>query len=202
MVTERKRFARARRALGPLVLSLLAVPVSAQQQVTVSADIPVASPTGSGVRNLTFGVVTPQSDQPVTATVPAAVAPAGAGMQSGEFRFDLSGAGGISFTVSPPTELTAPGAADGLALSSDGTQYGGWCILPGAGPCTLSAFNPVSATVRICHDYLGNGNCRPNRAFPAGTIVAVYIGGLLTVPSTQKAGVYTGTMTLTIVQVH
>lgn len=202
MVTGQMRFARALSALWPLLLSLLAVPASAQQQVTVSAEVPVASPTGSGVRNLTFGVIMPQPGQPVTTDVPAAVAPAGAGMQSAEFRFDVSGAGGMSFIVTPPTELTAAGAATGLALDSNGTQYGGWCVLPGSGSCTLTSFNPVSASVRICRSYLGNGNCRPNSAFPGGTTVAVYVGGLLTVQPTQRSGLYTGTMTLTIVQVY
>lgn len=190
----------ARATLLPIALLLLAAAVEAQD-VTTTASVPLASPTGSGTRNLAFGVVAPIAGTTQNVDVAAAVAPASGTVQSGEFRFDVSGARGLSFTVLVPAQLTTAGAAP-LSASFNGTQYGGFCVSATA-VCTLTAFNPgVAPVVLVCAQTLGSGVCHPTRTFGAGNQLRVYIGGRLQVPPTARAGVYTGTVTLTIVQVY
>src|SRR5690606_8579637 len=119
------------------------------QQVDVAASVPVRSPTGSGVRNLTFGEVTPLAGTTQTIDVPAAAAPQSATIQSGEFRYDLTATRGISFNVTMPTQLTAPGA-DPLVMTANGSQYGAYCVSNTAA-CSLTSFNPSAGqTITVC----------------------------------------------------
>lgn len=190
---------RTRATLLPFALLLLCSAVHAQD-VTVTASVPLASPTGSGTRNLTFGVVAPLPGTTQNIDVVAAPAPVSGTVQSGEFRFDVTGARGVSFTLLVPTQLTAPGATP-LSVSFNGAQYGGYCVSTTAA-CTLTSFNPgLLPLVLACAQTLGSGNCHPNRSFGAGSQLRVYVGGLLAVPPSARAGVYTATVTMTIVQV-
>lgn len=167
------------------------------QHVDVGASVPVRSPTGSGVRNLTFGEITPLTQ---TVDVPAAAAPLSATVQSGEFRYDLTATRGIAFNVSMPTQLTAPGA-DPLTLTANGTQYGAYCVSNTAA-CSLTGFNPsVGQTITVCRTMLF-GFCLPLLPYQSGTSIRVFVGGRLVVPATARAGIYTGTVTMTIVQVY
>lgn len=191
---------RSRAARLALALIITAGPTAAQQ-MDIAASVPVTSPTGVGMRNLVFGAVTPMVGQVVDVDVVAAVAPVDATIQSGEFRYDVSGARGLDFIVTMPAALTN-GISPPLAVASNGTQYGGYCVTPGAGSCTLTNFNPAGAAIRVCQQTLGSGNCHPARTFPAATELGVYVGGRLSVPATARAGIYTGTITLTIVQVY
>jgi hypothetical protein len=82
-----------------------------------------------------------------------------------------------------------------------GTQYGGYCVSRTA-ICTLTSFNPAAGSnIRVCRTVFF-GSCNPITPYPGGSVMRVYIGGVLSVPPTARAGVYTGTVTLTIVQVH
>jgi hypothetical protein len=188
---------------GPALALMLAAapPLHAQQTVAVSAEVPVASPTGSGTRNLSFGTVMPLAGAGVTVDVPAAQAPQSASVHSGEFRFDVANTRGVEFTTSLPAQLDAGGGAT-LAFAANGAGYGGWCAMIGAAACVLTNFNPTAASVRACRQVLGNGNCHPVQVWPASTTLAVYIGGAITVPPGQPAGTYSGTITLTIIQVY
>jgi hypothetical protein len=171
------------------------VPLAAQQLHLV-ANVPVRSPTGAGTRNLTFGTVTPIAGTTQLVTVAAAA------VQSGEFRFDLTSLRGLEFTLALPSALTGP-AGSSLAVSFAGTQYGEYCVSSGGATCTATAFNPAAAAaIRMCAQTLGNGNCHPNRVYAAGSDVAINVGGSLSVPPTARAGVYTATITLNIVQVY
>src|SRR5690606_23040728 len=135
-----------------LLLHCAALPAAAQQ-VHRAATVPVAWPTGGGVRNLTFGVVTPAGGSTQIVDVPAAVAPQTALVQSGEFRFNVAGARGIDFTVTVPTELTSAGAPP-LLISFNGNQYGGYCVTTAAS-CTLTNFNPsLGQVLRVCRTML------------------------------------------------
>ena len=186
----------------PLAVALLitASPLAAQQ-VNVAASVPVRSPTGAGVRNLAFGAVTPLIGQTVDVDVIAAAPPQSGSVYAGEFRYDVTGASGLDFSLSMPATLTS-GSLPPLTLTSSGAQYGGWCVTSGGSSCVLTGFDPAGATVRVCQQTRPNLTCHPNRFFPPATELGVYVGGRLSVPSTARAGVYTGTVTLTIVQVY
>jgi hypothetical protein len=182
-----------------LVLLFVSIPLAAQQ-VDVAANVPVRSPTGAGMRNLTYGVLTPIAGTTQTIEVPAAVAPVNGTVQAGEFSYDVGGLRGVVYNVTTPTQLTAPGATP-LAVTSNGAQYGAWCITTTAA-CTLTSFNPAAGgNVTVCRTTLF-GFCFPWQAWGGGTQMRVYVGGRLTVPPSARAGIYTGTITLTIVQVY
>jgi hypothetical protein len=190
-----------RTGLVSLALGLLIAgnPLAAQQ-VEVGANVPVRSPTGAGVRTLTFGMLTPLTGTTQTVNVVAAVAPVSGTVQSGEFRYNVAGLRGVTFTVSVPAELTASGASP-LTVSFNGAQFGGYCVTSAAS-CTLTSFNPAAgANIRVCRVTLPSW-CNPFTPYAGGNQLRVYVGGLLSVPPTARAGVYSGTVTLSIVQVH
>ncbi|MEX1181791.1 MAG: hypothetical protein WEF86_01050 [Gemmatimonadota bacterium] len=178
---------------------LIAAAPVAGQQLDVTAMVPVASPAGAGTRNLLFGVLTPVAGTTQMVDIVASPLPVSGTVQSGEFRYNVGGVRGLDFTVTMPSQLTAPGA-DPLTVTSNGNQYGGYCV-SAAAMCALTGFNPASGqNVRVCRVTFFIW-CSPFSAFPGGTILRVYVGGLLLVPPDARGGVYTGTATLTIVQV-
>lgn len=182
-----------------LAMLLVGAPLAAQQ-LDVAANVPVRSPTGSGIRNLTYGVLTPITGTTQSIDVPAAVAPVSGTVQSGEFRYSVAGLRGVVFNVTTPTQLTAAGATP-LTVTSNGAQYGAYCVSATAA-CALTNFNPAAAgNITVCRTTFF-GFCIPFQAYPAGTAMRVFVGGRLSVPPTARAGIYTGTVTLTIVQVY
>lgn len=183
-----------------LAVTLLCMSLPASAQVMVAAVVPVASPAGSGTRNLTFGTVTPIPGTTQTIDVVADVAPVSGTVQSGEFSYNVAGTRGLDFSLSMPMQLTMPGATP-LAVTSSGAQYGGYCVTATAS-CTLTSFNPGSGqNVRVCRSLLLIW-CNPFAGgYPGGSVLRVYVGGSLSVPPIAHAGVYVGTVTLTIVQV-
>lgn len=192
---------RSRATLLALALVLAALPAQSQQ-VTVSASVPLASPIGAGVRNLAFGAITPLPGQTLLVDVPAAALPMSGSVHAGEFRYDVTSARGLDFGLTVPAALTGPGLVP-LPVTFAGTQYGAYCVTSGGSACTLTSFDPSSASlVRVCHQTVGNGNCHPNRVFPVGSELAVYVGGRLSVPANSPAGNYSATITMTIVQVY
>jgi hypothetical protein len=181
-------------------VSLAGALPAAAQPVTIAADVPVSSPTGAGTRNLSFGVVQPQAGGSVLVSVPAAVAPVSATVHSGQFRFNVQNSRGVTFTLQTPPELVSGSFT--MPVNYNDTQFGGHCVDTGSG-CTLTNFNPAaSPQVRVCRQTLGNGNCHPVNTWAANSMLSVYVGGALSVPPGQRAGTYTGTVTLTIIQVH
>ncbi|HUF51746.1 MAG TPA: DUF4402 domain-containing protein [Longimicrobiales bacterium] len=190
----------ARFALAILLLPAASA-VQAQQQVAVSAELVIAAPTGNGTRNLSFGAVAPVAGQTVLVDVPAARTPISGTRYAGEFSFNVSGSRGLDFSVAVPVELTF-GSNPTLGMNSNSTQYGGHCWTVNGSACALTSFNPSAGPVRVCHTMLGNGSCHNNRFFSTGSELYVYIGSMLTVPPTAMPGTYTGTITLTIVQVY
>lgn len=180
-------------------LLFVCLPLAAQH-VEVAANVPVRSPTGAGMRNLMYGVLTPVAGTTQTIDVPAAVAPVSGTVQAGEFSYDVGGLRGVVYNLTTPTQLTAAGATP-LAVTSNGAQYGAYCITTTAA-CALTSFNPAGGgNVTVCRTTLF-GFCIPWQAWSGGTQMRVYVGGRLTVPPSARAGVYTGTITLTIVQVY
>lgn len=191
---RRIRIARAGAALLLWAALLLPGAVSAQQPITMSAELPVASPTGSGTRNLGFGSITP-TGAPQTVIVTTAAA------TSGEYRFDVSSNRGVTFEMTVPTQLTSPGLTP-LEVSFNDAAYGSWCVTSGTTACIPTSFNPVAGAVTACAHRLGNGNCHQSRSWGAGSTLAVYVGGALAVPAVPLAGTYEATITLTITQVY
>jgi hypothetical protein len=193
------------RGWAVLVAAAAALPAAeaaAQVGIGTEAVVPTASPTGAGVRNLSFGTIVPAAGAAVTVDVPAAVEPAGGAVHAGEYRFDVTAAAGVDFTLSLPAQLTAADVQP-LPISFAGARYGAYCVRAGGGACTLSSFDPgTGAMVRVCRQTLGNGSCRSNSIYPAGSELAIYIGGLLTIPAGQPPATYAGVVTLTIVAVH
>jgi hypothetical protein len=189
-----------RTPVAALVWLLAGLAPLCAQSVTATAEVPVAAPSGGGARNLAFGEVVPQPGQTVVVSVPAAVAPITGTMHSGEFRLNLESVRGVTISVQPPPSLA--NATASLAIDYNDLLYGAYCVDTGAG-CALTSFNPATTDqLRICRQSGASGNCHPNQTFPLNSILSVFIGGGLAVPPTQRAGLYTGTVTLTIVQVH
>ncbi|MGH7463592.1 MAG: hypothetical protein ACREK1_00365 [Longimicrobiales bacterium] len=186
----------------PVAFALLitAFPLAAQQ-VNIAAAVPVAAPVGSGVRNLTFGAIIPVMGQVLDVDVVAAAAPLNGTVQSGEFRFDVTGSSGLEFLMTMPAALTS-GILPPLAVSWSGGQYGGYCVTSGGTSCVLTNFDPSASLVRVCQQTRPNGTCHPGRVFPPASELGIFIGGRLSVPPTARAAVYSGTITLTIVQVY
>lgn len=193
-VSDRTRTARLTPAVLLLAGLLLPAPAHAQEQLGVSAYLPIASPTITGTRNLGFGSITPT-------VAPQAVIVTAAAATSGEYRFDVSTNRGVAFEMSMPTQLTSPGLTP-LDVAFNDAAYGAWCVTSGATACTLSNFNPVAGAVTACAQKLGNGNCHQSRTWGAGSTLAVYVGGALAVPAVPLAGTYEGAITLTITQVY
>lgn len=190
---------RARAVLVALLFLSPALPLAAQE-LNLTAAVPVRSPTGTGVRNLTFGSITPLPGQTVDFDVVAATAPVSATVQAGEFRYAIQGSAGLQFIMTLPATLTS-GALPPLTFAANGPEYGAYCAQTG-GSCTLTNFNPAAGAVTACRSMNPGGNCRQNQTFPAGSELGVYIGGRISVPATARAAVYTGTITLTIVNVY
>jgi hypothetical protein len=186
-----------------LALALLSTGVPAMaQQMTIAASVPLTSPTGTGTRNLAFGVATPLPGQTVEIDVPAADLPISGTVHAGEFRYDVTSVRGLDFSLTVPPALTGPGLIP-LPVTFGGLQYGGHCVTLGGSACTLTGFDPAAASnVRVCYQTVGSGSCHPNRVFPVGSELAVYIGGRLSVPPAAPAGDYSATVTMTIVQVY
>lgn len=186
------------RTLLTLGLLLLPWPLAAQQ-VEVSASVPLRSPSGAGTRDLSFGTMTPVAGTTQVVEVLAA-APVTADVHPGEFRYDVAGLRGVTFNVAVPANLTASGAVP-LPVSFNGAQYGGYCVSTNAG-CALTPFDPgAGADIRVCHVTLALW-CSPMAPFPAGSVMRILVGGRLSIPPSARAGEYTGTVTVTIVQVH
>jgi hypothetical protein len=210
MMRRRNRlFTRASLRMNAVMLLAAAVAfitgapaVHAQSAIAVDATVAVASPTGAGaVRNLQFGTIILTPGVPTTVSVPAAAAPQSANVYAAEFAYGVSGMAGMDLAITLPSTLLSADGTKSLAMSFTGTQYGGHCTTVGAGGCSLTPFDPAVGTVRICAGYKGNGECK-NQVFAAGAIAHAYIGGSITVPPTQLAATYTGTITAYIVQVY
>jgi hypothetical protein len=197
--------ARFVRTVAVAIAAVVYATADARAQVTVdfSAEVPVASPTGGGVRNLAFGTIaiTPGAAQVIT--VPAAVGAQSGSVFSGEFAFGVGSSHGLDFTLSLPTSLISTLGGVPLNISFNGTQFGGQCVVEGSSGCTLTTFNPAATpSVTVCKSYKGNGNCKTNTTWLPGSELHVFLGGAISVPPDQVAATYTATVTLQITQVY
>ena len=137
------------RAVVPALVLVLGGmrPLSAQAIVRASTFVPVASPTGIGVRNLSFGNITPTSGTQ-TITIPAAVAPQSATTQAGQFDISVAGAAGVGLELTLPAVLTSTIGGLTIPVGFNGNQFGAHCAVlrltyaafaRGASSCRLRA---------------------------------------------------------------
>lgn len=183
------------RPLHTLALAALlsAAPVAASGQGTITTGLPVSVEilfpplTGGGFRALNFGVVVPGTT--------ALVTPRSA--QGAEFHLGgLLGRKSVDVTLTLPTVLTGPGGAT-IPLNFAGSNAAA-CELDLLGVCqtaSLVTWDPVvSPTTRI----------RPIKVGPGPKVfvndeIAIYLGGAVTPPPTQRAGRYTASATVVLV---
>ena len=192
------------RAVVPALVLVLGGmrPLSAQAIMSASTVVPVPSPTGIGVRNLSFGTITPTPGVTQTITVPAAVALQSGTVYSGQFNIGVEGAAGVAFQLSLPPVLTSTIGGLTLPVSFNGSQFGAHCAVEGASGCTLTSFNPATAgTVRVCRRAVGN-TCFRAEIWSNGSLVRVFVGGSVSVAPTIAAATYVGVVTMTITQVY
>lgn len=196
----RRRYPVARILLVAALPLLAVLPeMVAAQQVGIAAVLPVASPTATGTRGLAFGDITPAAGTQAV-NVPAARDPLSATSHAGEYLFDVSTSAGVAFEMSVPVQLT--GGATPLDVSFNDELFGGWCVTTSGSACTMTSFNPAAGAVHACARPLGIASCRAAHTWAAGSTLAVYIGGVLTVTPDALPGTYEGTVTLTITQVY
>ena len=178
----------------------------ASQQLQVTADIPAAAPTGSGVRDLAFGPISLIGAQQ-TIDVVAQIAKGSQNQYSAEFASVVAGAAGIQVRIAAPSALPNTGnAAITMPVTYAGTTHGAHCWAQGTTTCasTLAQFDPGGATtdVTVCRTVLPSGNCKKNTIWGTGATVHLYIGGALTVAAGQPAGTYAGTITMTLLNTY
>lgn len=204
---------RSPRAL-PLLLSLgffgsgaAAQTVQVTGTLQVTAVVPAPVPTGTGLRNLRFGSITPSPGAAQTIDVVAQIANGpGPDKDSGEFGSAVAGAAGILVRIAPPAQLVnTANSSLTMAVDYSGTTHGAYCWQDGTTLCssTLTSFDPVGTPdVYICRTYLASGKCKKTVVFGPGTMAYLFVGGTLTVGAGQPAGSYTGTMTMTVLATY
>lgn len=194
----------------PLLFALALVGTRAAGQtgqVQVTATVPSPVPTGSGLRNLSFGSILPDIAGPQVIDVVAQIANGPApDKDSGKFGSDVTGAAGILVRIAPPAQLVnTSNSALTMAVDYSGATHGALCWEQGATLCStnLTFFDPVvTPDVYICRTFLASGKCKKTTVFGSGSMAYIMVGGRLTVGAAQPAGFYTGTMTMTVLQTY
>jgi hypothetical protein len=182
-----------RHCILALIALLFAAPVAASAQsgsttgLPTSVDILFPPITGGGLRPLNFGTVIPGTT--------VSVAPRTA--QGAEFRISgLLGRKSVDLTFTLPVVLTGPGGAT-IPLNFAGANAAA-CELDLLGSCqttSLVSWDPVATpTTRV----------RPTKFGPGPKVfvndqLALYLGGAVAPPATQRAGRYTASATIVIV---
>lgn len=181
-----------RNSLRPLLclaawLAAGAAPAAAQTGA-VRATILVVEPTPNwfGTKSLAFGTLAPG--------IAETVGPLS--LQAGEARgIGADGYRSITLTLALPTRLTGPGGTT-LALDFNG-PYAASCELSAAGVCdpaSRETWNPAATPTRTDTPHnRGPGN---RYRLPG---LALYIGGRAVPSPSQRAGTYTGSITVTAV---
>lgn len=185
---------RIRSALGALLLGLatLVAAGDAYAQASIGGSIVVLLPptTGAGIRPLDFGNV--PLGATVARTITSDVDSTAAGI--GHFNFTgLNGNRDVQLTFDFPASLTHLASGNSMPITFAGS-FGLHCFnrQSGAHVCTL--FNPSP------------GGADPSVLVitppppPRNGILRVYLGGSVTAPASLAAGVYQGTITLTMVR--
>ena len=176
--------------LGAHVLMACATtPLAAQATVLGRLVVLTPAVTGSGVRPVEFGTVTPGT--PVARTISSAADSTGAGISLFSFA-GVSGARDAQLVFSW-ANLLEPITGMSIPLSLDGS-YGMHCFDRKTQPPVCTTFNPGSAggtsgTIVATPPAPPGGN--------TGTL-RVYLGGALNPPASLAPGLYTATISVTL----
>lgn len=184
----------------PLVLALAIPPVLGAQ--TSTANVPVVAVidvalVGAAVRDLDFNYVTPGSSKTVTPSDAAGCA----GCFSGKWSFQglLQGnqAGrrnaSLTFTQLPSALTSTSGATLPLTWANAARA----CLFKGTEYFCFAAYTPVQGVAHL--DQINGAGAPGAASEPAGggrRDLNVYLGGTATPSAGQRAGYYTGTITL------
>ncbi|MDQ3555879.1 MAG: hypothetical protein M3409_03755 [Gemmatimonadota bacterium] len=141
----------------------------------------------AGVRSLAFGTLLPGA--PITPVLPASAS-------AGEWRISgMKNRRSIDISLVLPAQLSSAEGAT-LPLSFDG-DYAALCEIDAAGRCdqpSWVAWNPVATPTFGDKPY----RARPGRPRYQYDEFSVYIGGEALPAVAQRAGVYTGTVGVTL----
>ena len=164
----------------------------ARAQASIGAGVTVlTSPVaGGGVRSIAFGTV------PVGSTTTRLISTIADSTAAGIGHINFTGVNGnrpVQFTFDFPAVLTHTTASTTMPISFNG-NHGLHCFNRNSGLHACTLFNPSP------------GGADPSvivltpPAAPRNGILRVYLGGNVTPPVTAAAGLYQGTITLTMVR--
>lgn len=190
-MTGMAHMARGAAAIMGLLALLACTTAPASAQATVLGRMVVLTPavTGSGVRPVEFGTVTPGT--PVVRTISSAADSTATGISLFSFA-GITGARAAQM-VFTWANLTEPISGMSIPLSLNGS-YGMHCFDRKTQPAVCTLFNPGSAagttgTVVATPPAPPGGN--------TGTL-RVYLGGALNPPASLAPGLYTATISVTL----
>jgi hypothetical protein len=166
-----------------LALPLLGSPLHAQSPVGTSLMVNLPPVSGGGARNLAFGSLAPGS---TADTGPGSEANA----STAKWQFTgLQKNAGYEMTFTLPATLTK--GASVLTITWP-ANYGRWCSYRAADTCAGgTAFTPSAGSFVVnATTAAGPGN--------NDRVLDVWIGGQLAVPGDARAGLYAGTLSMTI----
>jgi hypothetical protein len=186
---------RALRLLPPLLACgfALAAPRARAQAakptataaLNVAANIVAAPLNLNGTQDLQFGAILPGTPRTVLPNAPNAGEARGIGADQVH---------SLIFTFTLPSVLTGPGGAT-IPLSFNG-NYAGTCEITNANVCDQTSYktwNPVATPTHTD---------TPKNRGPGNTYLytrySVYIGGQASPAASQRAGTYTGSITVTV----
>ncbi|MDB4949791.1 MAG: hypothetical protein JWM27_2440 [Gemmatimonadetes bacterium] len=177
--------------LPALALACLAAPAAGQAKPTATAGLNVAAnivapPLNlNGTRDLQFGALIPGT--PGTVLPNAANAGEARGVGADQVHT-------LTFTFTLPTVLTGPAGAT-IPLSFNG-NYAATCEINNADVCDATSFQTWNPVTSPSH------TDTPKNVGPGGTFLytrySVYIGGRASPAAAQRAGTYTGSITVTV----
>jgi hypothetical protein len=188
------RLASCRAAFAVLLIGLafLMGPADARAQASISASAQVLLPatTGAGVRAISMGNVMPGTTTSRTIAAFADSTATGVGF----FNFTgINGNRDVQLTFDFPSVLTHSGSGNTMPISFNGS-YGLYCFDRNSGLHACSLFNPSP------------GGADPSvvvitpAAAPRNGIMRVYLGASVSPIAAISAGVYQGTVTVTMVR--
>jgi hypothetical protein len=143
-------------------------------------------PTFWGTRTLAFGSLVPGVPETVLPSSAQAGVATGTGVDA--YR-------SITLNIAVPAFLTGPGGAR-LAVDFNG-PYAASCELTAANACNAASFETWNPVATPTHTDTPRNRGPGNRYLYPG--FAVYMGGRAVPTASQRAGLYTGTITITAV---
>lgn len=166
-------------------------PAGAQSSVGASVQVLLTPTSGAGVRPLSFGNV------PLGSTTSRTIASAADSTATGVAHFNFTGVNGnrdVQLTFNFPAFLTHSGSGATMPITFNGS-FGLHCFNRQSGVHACTLFNPAP------------GGANPSvivinpPAPPRNGIVRIYLGGAVTPGAGLSAGVYQGTISLTLARI-